>query len=95
MEARVVGTALSSRGPAFAFNPAAAGPAPLPSPPAGDRRGFLAERVATTRRDLADAGRAGRRGVLVRALERELAALDAELAVPDPPGAGPGPSSEG
>ena len=81
-------------GEAFVFNPqpARAPGAVPPRPPAQqDRRAALTERLTAARRDLALAEQAGRRSVLVRALQKEIAALEADLAGPDhaPPVAAP------
>ncbi len=74
-------------GDAFVFNPApaseAAAPTQRPSPE-GDRHTFLLERQADLREELVAAQQSGnKRRVLVRALQSQIAAVDAELAALD------------
>jgi hypothetical protein len=48
-----------------------------------DRRSFWTERLASVQRDLATAREAGKRGMLVKALERERTTIEAEIAALD------------
>jgi len=66
-------------------------PLPAPSPPAAeaDRRVFWTERRARVQLDLATARDIGKRTVLVKALERQLSTIEAELAALDRPDAAP------
>jgi hypothetical protein len=76
-------------GPDFVFNADAVparSPTPSTPPTDGDRRTVLAERLRDLRETLATASAQGRRNVLVRALERQAAVLDADLTALRPPG---------
>lgn len=77
---------------AFVFNhDGIAPPVALPVPPAAgeDRRAFWTERRARVQRDLATAREAGKRAMLVKALERQLTTIEAELAALDRPETAP------
>lgn len=68
-------------GNAFVFNGTAPVPLPEPQPATdADRRTALVERLAGAQRDLATARALGRRSVLVKALERQVVALEADIA---------------
>jgi hypothetical protein len=73
---------------AFVFNHDPA-PVPLPTPrptvAEADRRAFWTERRARVQQDLATARDVGKRTVLVKALERQLTTIEAELAALDGP----------
>jgi integrase len=77
---------------AFIFNSDTV-PASLPVPPRfaseGDRRTYWMERRERVQRDVAVAREAGKRTMLVKALEQQLSTIEAELAALDRPDAAP------